>query len=209
VVFFTSNPTKLDLHFSDFSKIFYAIYKKQPNALYYLRIPSHAGPWKVSDSREYAPGLRKSPWKDLEAHNWVPRHGRRRLGPKSGEVAARVGGERWGKGSGPHRRPICGLVGGERVAGRGASRLPAAAAAGVAAPARGVAPAAHWDVEQLACESREGTASSEDRSGALGRSSAAAARGLRRRAPGGAVVVGSVSWRGGPTRRGWLAAPFL
>jgi hypothetical protein len=31
VGYFTSNPAKLALHFSDFSVIFYAIYKKQPN----------------------------------------------------------------------------------------------------------------------------------------------------------------------------------
>jgi hypothetical protein len=29
--YFTANPTKLVLHFSDFSTIFYAIYKKQEN----------------------------------------------------------------------------------------------------------------------------------------------------------------------------------
>jgi hypothetical protein len=131
------NPTILVLHFSDFSTIFYGFYNFQPKHQYYLRTPLHAGHWKVSDSREYAPGLRKSPWKDLGARNWVPRHGRRRLGPKSGEVAAGVGGERWGKGSGPHRRPICGLVGGEGWTAEGAPRLSAAATAGAAAPARG------------------------------------------------------------------------
>jgi hypothetical protein len=76
----------------------------------------HQGPWEVSDSHKYAPGLRKSPWKEWGARNWVPRHGRWRLWPKSGEVAAGVGGERWGKCLGTHQRPICGLVGGERVA---------------------------------------------------------------------------------------------
>jgi hypothetical protein len=32
VVCFTRNPTKLGLHFSDFSTIFYRIYKNQQNA---------------------------------------------------------------------------------------------------------------------------------------------------------------------------------
>jgi hypothetical protein len=32
VVFFTSNPTKLGLHFSEFSTIFYAIYKILQNS---------------------------------------------------------------------------------------------------------------------------------------------------------------------------------
>jgi hypothetical protein len=31
VGYFTTNPPKLVLHFSDFSMMFYAIYKKQPN----------------------------------------------------------------------------------------------------------------------------------------------------------------------------------
>jgi hypothetical protein len=151
VGFSTMKPTKLGLNFSNFSMIFYAIYKKQPNALYYLSYQ-----------------LQEGPRKEFLFCNVVPGTAGRRLGPKSGEVGAGVGGERWGKGSGPHRRPICGLVGGVRVAGRGAPRLLAATAAGVAAPVRGAAPAAHWDVEQFACEGREGTASSEDRRAAGG-----------------------------------------
>jgi hypothetical protein len=75
----------------------------------------------------------------MGARNWVLLHGRWRLWPKFGEVAVGVGGERWGKCLGTHRRPICGLVGGERVAGGGAPRLPVAAAAGATAPARGAA----------------------------------------------------------------------
>jgi hypothetical protein len=120
-------------------------------------------------------------------------------------VAAGVGGESWGKCLGTHRRPICGLVRGERVAGGGAPRLPVAATAGATAPARGAAPAARWGAERLACEGREGTASSEDRRVGLGRSSAVVARGPRRRAPGGAVAVGSVPWG---ARRGKAMAPL-
>jgi hypothetical protein len=89
---FTTNPTKLSLHFYDFSMIFYTIYKNQTNALYYFRFVFAIGTPEVSDSHEYGPGLRKSPWKETGARNWVPRHGRRRLWPKSGEVG--VGGER-------------------------------------------------------------------------------------------------------------------
>jgi hypothetical protein len=37
------NPTKLVLHFSDFSVIFYAIYKKQENSLYYFSCTFAAG----------------------------------------------------------------------------------------------------------------------------------------------------------------------
>jgi hypothetical protein len=35
VVIFIRNPTKLGLHFSEFSKIFYAFYKVQQNIKYY------------------------------------------------------------------------------------------------------------------------------------------------------------------------------
>jgi hypothetical protein len=40
------NPTKLVLHFSDFSMIFYAIYKKQPNHKYYWSYPFAGRPWE-------------------------------------------------------------------------------------------------------------------------------------------------------------------
>jgi hypothetical protein len=43
VVEFTTDPTKLVLHFYDFSVIFYAIYKKQGNSLYYLSCTFAAG----------------------------------------------------------------------------------------------------------------------------------------------------------------------
>jgi hypothetical protein len=49
------DPTKLDSHFSEFSVIFYAIYKVQ-------QFGSTIG---VTFSR-------KGPWKDLHGCNWVP-----------------------------------------------------------------------------------------------------------------------------------------
>jgi hypothetical protein len=168
-IFYHESNKNWACNFSVFSMIFYAIYNKQPNALYYLRITSHAGPWKVSDSYKYAPGSRKTPWNICEPAIGSLGADRRRPCRIPERWRPGVGGERWGKCSGPHRRPICGLVGGERVAGRGAPRLPAAADAGAAAPVRGAAPAAHWGVEQLACEGRERTASSEDRRAAWGR----------------------------------------
>jgi hypothetical protein len=39
VGYFTKNPTKLVLKFSDFSTIFHAIHKKQPKHFYYLSYP--------------------------------------------------------------------------------------------------------------------------------------------------------------------------
>jgi hypothetical protein len=79
--------------------IFYTIYKNQPNALYYLRITLHRGPWEISDSYEYAPGLQKSPREDWGARNWVPGGWPPVALPDSGEVAAGVGGERVGEDS--------------------------------------------------------------------------------------------------------------
>jgi hypothetical protein len=61
---FTTNPSKLSLHFFYFSMILYAIYKNQPKALYYFRFVFAAGTLEVLDSYIYAPGLRKSPRKD-------------------------------------------------------------------------------------------------------------------------------------------------
>jgi hypothetical protein len=40
------NPTKFVLHFYDFSMIFYAIYKKLGNSLYYFSCTFAAGTWK-------------------------------------------------------------------------------------------------------------------------------------------------------------------
>jgi hypothetical protein len=46
VGFFTTNPTKLVLHFYDFSTILYGIYKKQPKHFYYLSYQLQGGPRK-------------------------------------------------------------------------------------------------------------------------------------------------------------------
>jgi hypothetical protein len=50
------NPTKLFLHFSDFSTIFYAIYKKQPNGFTIGVTLLQGGPRKESFFRNVAPG---------------------------------------------------------------------------------------------------------------------------------------------------------
>jgi hypothetical protein len=44
VGYFTKNPKKLVLHFSDFSVIFYTIYKNQSKLKYYLRTTLQLGP---------------------------------------------------------------------------------------------------------------------------------------------------------------------
>jgi hypothetical protein len=56
VGFFTTNPTKLSLHFSDFSMIFYEIYKIQQKALILFKIHFAAG------TLERMGTLPKCPW---------------------------------------------------------------------------------------------------------------------------------------------------
>jgi hypothetical protein len=67
---FHHEPKKLVLHFSDFSTIFYAIYKNLPNHKYYLSYPfavrpserslvSQCGPWARAAAvrRQFRPGI--------------------------------------------------------------------------------------------------------------------------------------------------------
>jgi hypothetical protein len=50
------DTTKLVLHYSDFSVIFYAIYKKQPKQFYYLSYQLQGGPRKELQIRNVVPG---------------------------------------------------------------------------------------------------------------------------------------------------------
>jgi hypothetical protein len=95
------NPTKLVLHFSDFSVIFYAIYKIQQKHLYYLRIVLQQGPWRFLFSYRNALALRISPREERGPRNAAPgrpagaapakfRPGRRRAG--RGRARGGVGG---------------------------------------------------------------------------------------------------------------------
>jgi hypothetical protein len=70
VVFSTTNPTKLSLHFSEFSTYLYAFYKFQQME------------YTIEDVT-----LRWGPWKEMGARNVALGHGRGRL-PNSGEPAA-------------------------------------------------------------------------------------------------------------------------
>jgi hypothetical protein len=65
------NPTKVILHFSEFSTIFYAIYKILQNINTIGDPLLHRGPWKGSGSYKYAPGLRLDPQKDSRSCNLV------------------------------------------------------------------------------------------------------------------------------------------
>jgi hypothetical protein len=113
------DSTKLVSHFSDFSVILYTIYKNQQTAL--------------TIGLTF---LQLRPWKDLNVRNVVPMAAGRRGFCNSGEAGGVLAQGRGGGGS----RGVLGLVwagveGGETAGGSG-PRLPAAAAAGAAAPAQ-------------------------------------------------------------------------
>jgi hypothetical protein len=112
VVFYTTNPTKLVLHFSEFSMIFYAFYKFQQNGC------------TIEDVT-----LRRGPRKDLGPRNWVLRPTGRRARRKSGSSSGAPGR---GKGRGGPQAHL-GRVGARRLGGEGTNggvrRWPAATAA--------------------------------------------------------------------------------
>jgi hypothetical protein len=88
VGFFTTNPTKLSLHFSKFSTIFYTIYKILQNSSTIWDSLLPQGPWKGSGSYKYTLTLRVSPQKELRSRNVV-------LGAAAGaggEIPASSGG---------------------------------------------------------------------------------------------------------------------
>jgi hypothetical protein len=137
VVFFTKNPKKLVLHFSEFSKILYGFYKIQPKVKHYFRTHFQAAPRIFSKGYKYTLAAQMDPWKDLGTRNWVPRRRPAPVRPKSGEPAARSGRARAGKGPAGPRGSIPVLGWGRERAGEGGHRRPAAVAAATAVPAMG------------------------------------------------------------------------
>jgi hypothetical protein len=119
VLFLTTNPTKLVLHFSEFFTIFYTFYKFQQNG------------YTIEDVT-----LRRGPRKDFGPRNWVPRptgrRARRKSGGSSGALAR-------GKGRGGPQAHL-GRVGARRLGGEGTDggvrRWPAATAAAARAAAK-------------------------------------------------------------------------
>jgi hypothetical protein len=79
VGFFTTNPTKLSLHFSESSTIFYVFYKIRPKVKHYLRIKFHRGPWNFLAFTDIPSTLTIRPLQVLQSHHWGPR--RRRSSP--------------------------------------------------------------------------------------------------------------------------------
>jgi hypothetical protein len=133
-VFFTTNPTKLSLHFSEFSTIFYAFYKIQPKVEHYLRSIFHRGPWKTFQTYTQASGSRKTPWKELAACNWVPGHGCRRRRPKFRCSGAGIGRGKGGRWLGAHHASVWGFGRGGGVPGGGVPRRRPVPIAGASAP---------------------------------------------------------------------------
>jgi hypothetical protein len=91
VVLLTRNLTKLGLHFSVFSTIFYAFSMLQQNWNYYLRSTLYQGPWNFSIPYIYALDLQKWPWKDQKCCNVALGHGEAAGSPESGGSSGVLG----------------------------------------------------------------------------------------------------------------------
>jgi hypothetical protein len=105
VVFITTNPTKLVLHFSEFSTISYAFYKFQPKG------------YTIGDIL-----LRGGPWKDSALCNVAPGHGGRRHRPKFWCSGAGIGRGKGGGWLGAHHASVWGFGRGGGAAGDGVER---------------------------------------------------------------------------------------
>jgi hypothetical protein len=136
VVFITTNPTKLDLQFSEVSTVFYAIYKNQQNCNTIEDVVLRRGPFNFSKSHTSALRSHKTPRKDLGACNGVPGRGRRRARRNSGSSGGSPGrGTTEGRAH-AHLGPGCSCSWGGKLAGVGNRRRPAAVTAAARAPAR-------------------------------------------------------------------------
>jgi hypothetical protein len=65
-------PKKLSLYFSEFSTVFYAIYKILENNNTIGDPLLHRGPWNFLGIHIYALGSHLGPWKDSRPRNRVP-----------------------------------------------------------------------------------------------------------------------------------------
>jgi hypothetical protein len=136
VVFFTTNPTKLVLQFSEFSTIFYVIYKNQQNCNTIEDVVLRRGPCNFSKSHTSALRSHKTPRKDLGACNGVPGRGRPRARQNSGSSGGSPGGGTMVGCAHAHLGPGCSWSWGGKLAGVGNRRRPAAVTAAARAPAR-------------------------------------------------------------------------
>jgi hypothetical protein len=105
VVLLTRNLTKLGLHFSVFSTIFYAFSMLQQNWNYYLRSTLYQGPWNFSIPYIYALDLQNDPGKIKSAAMWPLAMGRRRARRNPAALAEFLAGGNAER-KGTSRRPI-------------------------------------------------------------------------------------------------------
>jgi hypothetical protein len=105
-------------HFSEFSVIFYTIYKNQQFA-YTIGVTF----------------LQFGPWKDFGLCNWALGVAGRRGLPKPGEAGSALGRGMGGGRSRGHLGPICVWLRGREAGGKGVRRRTGVTAAGAVAPA--------------------------------------------------------------------------
>jgi hypothetical protein len=91
IVFFTVNPTKLVLQFSEFFTTFYTFSKFLQICNTIEDVLLHRGPYNFSKSHACTPRLHQTPRKDLGACNWVLGRGRRRARRNSGSSGGSPG----------------------------------------------------------------------------------------------------------------------
>jgi hypothetical protein len=123
------DPKKLVSQFSEFSVIFYAIYKFQPKLKYYLRIPLRSGPWKLQFLRKHPCFCGKTLSIKKGFAMRPPAASRRGSGRNPATGGAGVWGKRWGKPRGSPRACFGGSEGCVGRLGGGARRRPALATA--------------------------------------------------------------------------------
>jgi hypothetical protein len=133
---FTTNPTKLSLHFSESSTIFYVFYKIQPKVKHYLRIKFHRGPWNFLAFTDIPSTLTIRPMQVLQLHHRGPRRCRELA---AGEEAAGLGRGKVQGARDAHPRAIGGVGRCGDNSGEPAQRRKVAVDTAARAPARGVA----------------------------------------------------------------------
>jgi hypothetical protein len=133
--FFTTKPTKLGLHFSEFFTIFYTIYKILQNNNTIGDPLLHPGLWNFSAIHRYGLGSHLGPWKYSRPRNWVPGTNGGGGSPESGGAGGVFGpGKVWRR-CRAHLNSVCGQGKEQGGSGEGAQRRSTVVAAGASATA--------------------------------------------------------------------------
>jgi hypothetical protein len=133
VLFFTRNPTKLGLHFYEFSTILYGFSKIRPKSFTMWDSILPADPWKLLQIHKYALGSHTRSWKNFRSCNWVPGAAGGGLASNPASSSASLAGEGAGEGHKPERVDSWPSLGRKACQHAGT----AAVAAGAHAPAKG------------------------------------------------------------------------